>query len=121
MKEQTRLSAILTCHVVAKGPLHGRTIAIKDNICTADEDTTCASNSLQGFRSPSDSTVVKLLRTAGALVQGKTNMDEFGMGSHSINSAHGPVMNPAEDGAVYSAGGSSGGSAMAVATSQSWA
>ncbi|KAF2663991.1 amidase signature enzyme [Microthyrium microscopicum] len=104
-----------------RGPLEGRKIAVKDNICTAGYDTTCASSTLAGFRSPLDSTVVRLLREAGALIQGKTNMDEFGMGSHSINSAHGPVVNQGGDGKLYSAGGSSGGSAMAVTTDQSWA
>jgi aspartyl-tRNA(Asn)/glutamyl-tRNA(Gln) amidotransferase subunit A len=94
---------------------------VKDNICTVDSPTTCASASLKGFKSPIDATVVHLLRSAGAIIHGKTNMDEFGMGSHSSNSAFGPVKNLSLADEEYSPGGSSGGSAMAVATSKSWA
>jgi aspartyl-tRNA(Asn)/glutamyl-tRNA(Gln) amidotransferase subunit A len=97
-------------------------IAIKDNICTRDLKTTASSNILNTFTSPYDATVVKLLRDAGAVVAGKTNMDEFGMGSHSTHSHIGPVKLQRD---VYeeekSAGGSSGGSALAVASAQSWA
>lgn len=97
-------------------------IAIKDNICTKDLKTTASSRILKNFVSPYDATVVKLLQDAGAVVVGKTNMDEFGMGSHSTHSHAGPVkmqrhMN--EEG--KSAGGSSGGSAVAVASAQCWA
>src|ERR1700759_2550139 len=80
-------------YTAVPGGLYGRNIAIKDNICTADYPTTCASSILNGFRSPSDATVVHRLRSAGAVISGKTNMDEFGMGSHSVNSANGPVRN----------------------------
>jgi aspartyl-tRNA(Asn)/glutamyl-tRNA(Gln) amidotransferase subunit A len=55
-------------------------VAIKDNICTLDYPTTCASGILQGFNSPFDATVVKRLRDSGAVIAGKTNLDEFGMG-----------------------------------------
>ncbi|KAK8226879.1 glutamyl-tRNA amidotransferase subunit A [Phyllosticta capitalensis] len=102
-------------------PLRGRLIAVKDNICTADLPTTCASSILQKFRSPYDATVVEKLRKAGAVVAGKTNMDEFGMGSHSVHSAFGAAYQMNADGQEVSAGGSSGGSAIAVATQQCWA
>jgi aspartyl-tRNA(Asn)/glutamyl-tRNA(Gln) amidotransferase subunit A len=98
-----------------------RPIAIKDNICTKDLKTTAASGILKDFTSPYDATVVKLLRDAGAVMVGKTNMDEFGMGSHSTHSHAGPVKMQRYDGEEASAGGSSGGSALAVASAQSWA
>lgn len=101
--------------------LHDRPIAIKDNICTADLKTTAASGILKDFTSPYDATVVKLLRDEGAVVVGKTNMDEFGMGSHSTHSHVGPVKMQRYDGEEASAGGSSGGSALAVASAQCWA
>lgn len=97
-------------------------IAIKDNICTRDLKTTASSNILKDFTSPYDATVVKLLLDAGAVVSGKTNMDEFGMGSHSTHSHIGPAKlqrDVSEE--EKSAGGSSGGSALAVASAQSWA
>ena len=96
-------------------------IAIKDNICTKDFKTTASSGILKDFTSPYDATVVKLLRDAGAVVVGKTNMDEFGMGSHSTHSFFGPVIQQTCDGQDVSAGGSSGGSAVAVASAQCWA
>jgi aspartyl-tRNA(Asn)/glutamyl-tRNA(Gln) amidotransferase subunit A len=98
--------------------LSGRLIAVKDNICTADLPTTAASGILKGFVSPYDATVVKQLRDAGAVIVGKTNMDEFGMGSHSMHSFWGPVKRLGADDEGMSAGGSSGGSAVAVATGQ---
>ncbi|KAL5118069.1 Trimeric GatFAB AmidoTransferase(AdT) complex subunit [Pleosporales sp. CAS-2024a] len=101
--------------------LDGMPVAIKDNICTKDLKTTAASGMLKDFTSPYDATVVKLLQDAGAVVVGKTNMDEFGMGSHSANSHFGPVRMQRYEGEEASAGGSSGGSALAVATSQCWA
>ncbi|KAI7553821.1 A subunit of putative glutamyl-tRNA amidotransferase [Hortaea werneckii] len=106
----------------APGPLAGKPIAIKDNIVTRDLPTTAASKALSGFTSPFDATVVRLLREHGALVSSKTNLDEFGMGSHSQHSHFGPVTSPfSRDGQPLSAGGSSGGSAVAVATGQAWA
>ncbi|KAF9466190.1 amidase signature domain-containing protein [Collybia nuda] len=100
-------------------PLSGRPIAIKDNICTKDMPTTCSSNMLKEFKPPYDATVVRLLRIAGADIIGKTNCDEFGMGSMNIHSVHGPVINPCHStrsspNSPRSAGGSSGGSAAAV-------
>lgn len=98
-----------------------RPVGIKDNICTKELETTAASGILKDFTSPYDATVVKLLQDAGAVVVGKTNMDEFGMGSHSTHSHAGPVKMQRYKGEETSAGGSSGGSAMAVASAQCWA
>ncbi|KAK0387684.1 hypothetical protein NLU13_3929 [Sarocladium strictum] len=93
---------------------HAFTLAVKDNIATTDVPTQCASNILASHKSPYEATIVRQLRRRGARVVGKTNMDEFGMGSHSTHSAHGAVRNPLSSGEPRSAGGSSGGSAVAV-------
>ncbi|KAJ0354506.1 hypothetical protein COL154_000408 [Colletotrichum chrysophilum] len=90
-------------------------LAVKDNIATQDLPTTCSSAILSSHKSPYEATIVRQLRERGAHVVGKTNMDEFGMGSHSLNSIHGPVLNPLSS-TPTSAGGSSGGSAVAVQT-----
>ncbi|KAM0545143.1 hypothetical protein ACHAPJ_011489 [Fusarium lateritium] len=90
------------------------TLAIKDNIATADFPTQCASNILSSHPSPFEATVVRQLRKRGASIVGKTNMDEFGMGSYSTNSVNGAVRNPLVENDEVSAGGSSGGSAVAV-------
>lgn len=87
---------------------------MKDNISTLNIETTCASNFLKDYQSPFDATVVEKIKKEGGLVEGKTNMDEFGMGSHSTNSYFGAVTN-APPFTSLSAGGSSGGSAAAVA------
>ncbi|KAG9092522.1 Trimeric GatFAB AmidoTransferase(AdT) complex subunit [Ceratobasidium sp. UAMH 11750] len=105
-----------------QGLLAGKAIAVKDNICTADMPTTCSSKILQDFQPPYDATCVRLLREAGASIAGKTNCDEFGMGSLNVYSSHGAVVNPLSgDGEPRSAGGSSGGSAAAIAAQMCFA
>lgn len=89
-------------------------LAVKDNIATAEFPTQCASPILRSHQSPYEATIVSQLRARGATVVGKTNMDEFGMGSHSTNSMHGPVISQLSTDEPLSAGGSSGGSAVAV-------
>jgi aspartyl-tRNA(Asn)/glutamyl-tRNA(Gln) amidotransferase subunit A len=101
----------------AAGPMDGIPIAVKDLFCTEGVLTTAGSHILDGFAPPYESTVSAKLRDAGAVMLGKTNLDEFAMGSSNITSYYGPVSNPwgPKDGKDLVPGGSSGGSAAAVA------
>ena len=94
-------------------PLAGVPLALKDVFTTTDAPTTCASKILEGYMSPYDATVTKKIRAAGIPILGKTNMDEFAMGSSTENSAYGPTHNPWD--LTRTAGGSGGGSSAALA------
>ena len=98
------------------GILSGIPVLIKDNICVKDEETTCSSRILKGFKPPYNATVVEKLKDAGAILLGKANMDEFAFGSSCETSCYGPTHNPWDLDTIP--GGSSGGSAAAVAADE---
>lgn len=116
-REEDPKNAIVTvCNVEAAsdGPLSDYEVGVKDNIAVADVEMTCASRVLEGYRPAYDAPVVKRLLEAGAAITAKTNMDEMAVSGSGEMSAFGPILNPFND--EYLAGGSSGGSAVAVVT-----
>ncbi|GAC1534225.1 MAG: Asp-tRNA(Asn)/Glu-tRNA(Gln) amidotransferase subunit GatA [Herpetosiphon sp.] len=118
-EEGARRQAELADRQIAAGngqPLTGIPLAVKDVLCTRDLPTTCASRMLQGWQPPYDATAVGRLRDAGAVLVGKTNMDEFAMGSSTENSAYQLTRNPWNTSVVP--GGSSGGSTAAVSAGE---
>ncbi len=106
----------ISCETVSAGELTGIPVVIKDNICSEGDLTECCSRILDGFVSPYNATVVEKLRSSGALIMGKANMDEFAFGSSCETSAFHPTSNPWNT--EYVPGGSSGGSAACVAADE---
>jgi len=116
LADAARVDAALAAGQQPASPLAGVPLALKDVFTTTDMPTTCGSKILEGWRSPYDATVTRRLRAAGIPILGKTNMDEFAMGSSTENSAFGPTRNPWDVERVP--GGSGGGSAAALAAFQ---
>jgi aspartyl-tRNA(Asn)/glutamyl-tRNA(Gln) amidotransferase subunit A len=112
LSEVERAVAAQAERVQAGGPLAGMPVVVKDNICTLEFTTSCGSKILEGYRSPFEATAVARLKAAGAVIAGKTNCDEFAMGSSTEHSAYGRTLHPLDPERVP--GGSSGGSAALV-------